>query len=170
MASCDFSGQCQSNQIQTFTSQSFSTHLSRASILRAALNGSATGSEENSHGSACRMGRGIERDIDLCAAEPQTDLPRQVLVRPTTRRRKVREARALCPIGSVRDRAARNLGSSLPGRRRSPGVCIAARHAKAALDTAPNKTGGNRRRWRNSLVRLRRIPPASFEMRATLAP
>jgi len=39
-----------------------------------------------------------------------------------------------------------------------PAVCIAARHAKAAHDTAPSKTGGNRRRWLSLLCPGRFLP------------
>jgi hypothetical protein len=79
-----------------------------------------TDAADNSNGPVCRIGRvqigrGMERESDLGEAEPQTVLARQVLVGP--RRRNVKEARAGCRIGGVRDRAVRNLVSSQTHRR-----------------------------------------------------
>ena len=98
-------------------------------------------SEECNHGSVCRLGRVIETDLDLGAAKPQADLARQVLVASAGSGRSDPPARAECGACGVRDRVALDLVS--PRVDGLPAVCIDARHAKAALDTAPNKTDAN---------------------------
>src|SRR4051812_23578333 len=95
------------------------------------------GSEEYNHGSVC--GRVIETDLDLGAAKPQADLARQVLVASAGSGRSDPPARAECGACGVRD--ALDLVS--PRFDGLPAVCIDVRHAKAALDTAPNKTDAN---------------------------
>ena len=82
------------------------------------------------------VGRVLETDLDLGAAKPQADLARQVLVASAGGGRSDPPARAECGACGVRD--ALDLVS--PRVDGLPAVCIDARHAKAALDTAPNKT------------------------------
>ena len=65
------------------------------------------------------------------------------LAGPKTRRRNDQEAGALCRIGGVRDRAARNLVSARTHRRWSQGARHRRKAGDTALDTAPNKTDAN---------------------------
>ena len=53
------------------------------------------------------------------------------------------QARTRASAGGVRDRAFVGVVLSCAPRRGLPAICIDARHAKAALDMAPNKTDAN---------------------------
>ena len=78
----------------------------------------------------------LKQTWNFGAAKPQADLARQVLVASAGGGRIDPPARAECGACGVRDRVTLDLVS--PRVDGLPAVCIDARHAKAALDTAPN--------------------------------
>ena len=101
--------------------------------------------QENSHGSVCRIGRVIlKRHRSRVAAEPQTDLARaKCLSHPKAVTEAIRKHAAdvvlvVFETGPLATWFHRKLTAD-----GLPAVCIDARHAKAALDTAPNKTDAN---------------------------